>query len=330
MKRRDALKMLGSTAVLPLAFPAWAQPAYPARMIRIIASSTPGSATDVAGRLVGELLAARYGQNVVVENRPGAGGVIGMTAAAAAAPDGYTLTTGGLGHNVLPPVTLRGLPLNIPNALLPVAQVAEFVNLLLLRPDHPATTVQELIAYLKERPQKALYGSNGFGSSSQMTTELFAMQAGLEVEHVPFKGASEALLSTAMGDLDLCFLNMPPALPLLHAGKLKALAVTSSYRARQMPEVPTMQEQGMADFDVTSWLGIYAPAKVDPAIIEQLSQDIVQGLSAPDQQERLIAAGMEPRLRNAKEFQAFSAAELERWEQVAKQANVISDYGAST
>jgi tripartite-type tricarboxylate transporter receptor subunit TctC len=328
MKRRSALKLLGSTGMLALARPVWSQgDDYPNRAIRIIVSSTPGSATDVAGRLVGDLLSARYGQSVVIENKAGAGGVIGMTAAAAAQPDGYTLTTGGLGHNVLPPVTLRGLPLDIPKALLPVAQVAEFVNVLVVRPDHPANNVRELIAYLKQRPGKALYGSNGVGSSSQMTTELFAIQAKVPLDHVPYKGASEALVGTSMGDLDLCFMNMPPTLPMVRAGKLKALAVTSSYRARQLPEVPTMQEQGMADFDVTSWLGIYAPAKVDPAIVAKLSRDIVQGMATPEQQARLIGAGLEPKLRESVEFQAFSAAELRRWASVAQQANIVVDYG---
>lgn len=328
MKRRSALKLLGSTSMLALARPVWSQgESYPNRPIRIIVSSTPGSATDVAGRLVGDLLGAQYGQSVVIENKAGAGGVIGMTAAAAAQPDGYTLTTGGLGHNVLPPVTLRGLPLDIPKALLPVAQIAEFVNVLVVRPDHPANNVEELIAYLKGRPGKALYGSNGVGSSAQMTTELFAIQAKVPLDHVPYKGASEALVGTSMGDLDLCFMNMPPTLPMVRAGKLKALAVTSSYRARQLPEVPTMQEQGMTDFDVTSWLGIYVPAKVDPAIVAKLSRDIVQGMATPAQQARLVGAGLEPKLREAAEFQAFSAAELRRWASVAQQANIVVDYG---
>lgn len=329
MKRRTALKTMGCTAILAMSPTARAQSTsgYPNRPLKIIVSSTPGSATDVAGRLVGDMLAERYRQSVVIENKPGAGGVIGMTAAAAAEPNGYTLTTGGLGHNVLPPATLRGLPLDIPRALLPVAQVAEFVNVLVVRPDHPANSVQDLIADLRKSPRKALYGSNGVGSSAQMTAELFAMQTGLQLDHVPYKGASEALVGTSMGDLDLCFMNMPPTLPMLRAGKLKALAVTSPYRARQLPDVPTMQEQGMPDFEVTSWLGMYVPAKVNPAIVAQLSRDIVQGMSTPLQQQRLIAAGLEPKFREAEDFQAFSAAELQRWSSVAQRANIVVEYG---
>ncbi len=328
MQRRSALKLMGSSAVLGFAGKSWAQEgAYPSRVIKIIVSSTPGSATDLAGRLVGDLLHGKYGQSVVIENRAGAGGVIGMQAAAAAKPDGYTLTTGGLGHNVLPPVTLRGLPLDIPHALLPIAQVAEFVNALVVRVDHPANSVPELLKYLQSQPRTPLYGSNGIGSSSQMTAELFAMRTGLKMDHVPYKGASDALVGTSSGDLDLCFMNLPPTLAMIEGKRLKALAVTSAYRARQLPDVPTMQEQGMADFDVTSWLGMYAPSKVDPAIIAQLSADIVAGLSAPAYQARIIGAGFEPKLRNAAEFQAFSAAELKRWGDVAKQAGIIVDYG---
>ncbi len=330
MKRRSVLKLLGAAAGMAASGQVWSQAApYPNRMIKIIVSSTPGSATDLAGRLVGELLTNKYRQSVVIDNRAGAGGVIGMQAAASAPPDGYTITTGGLGHNVLPPATLTGLPLDIPKELLPVAQIAEFVNVVVVRANHPANSVPELIEHLKKQNKKPLYGSNGVGSSSQMTTELFAIQTGIALEHVPYKAASEALVGTANGDLDLCMMNLPPTLPMLQAGKLKALAVTSPYRARQLPDVPTMQEQGLKDFSVTSWLGIYAPAKVPPAIIEQLSRDIVQGLSTPEYQTRIISAGFEPKLRDAAAFQDFSAQELARWSEVAKRANIVVAYGGA-
>lgn len=330
MKRRSALKMMTLMAGFGHAAKSWAEGvSYPTRPIRIVVSSTPGSATDLAGRLVADLLNVKYGQSVVVENRAGAGGMIGMQVAASSKPDGYTLATGGLGNNVLPPVTLRGLPLDIPTALTPVAQVAEFVNALVVRVDHPANSVPELVEYLRSSKRKPLYGSNGVGSSSQMTAELFAMRVGLKFDHVPYKGATEALVGTSNGDLDLCFMNLPPTLPMVEGKHLKALAITSSYRARQLPNVPTVQEQGIKDFDVTSWMGIYAPAKVEPAIITQLSDAIVAGLATPEYQKRIIGAGFEPRLRNAAQFQAFSAAELARWGDVAKQAGIVVEYGGA-
>ncbi|MFC4278526.1 Bug family tripartite tricarboxylate transporter substrate binding protein [Achromobacter aloeverae] len=330
MERRSALKIMALIAGMGQAARTWGEGgAYPARPIKIIVSATPGSATDLAGRLVGDLLNVKYGQGVVVENRAGAGGVIGMQAAASSRPDGYTLATGGLGNNVLPPVTLRGLPLDIPAALRPVAQVAEFVNALVVRVDHPANSVPELIEYLRASKRKPLYGSNGVGSSSQMTAELFALRVGMKFDHVPYKGATEVLVGTANSDLDFCFMNLPPTLPMVEGRHLKALAVTSSYRARQLPGVPTMQEQGVKDFDVTSWLGIYAPSKVEPAIIDQLSSAIVTGLATPEYQKRIIGAGFEPKLRNAAEFQAFSAAELKRWGDVARQAGIVVEYGGA-
>lgn len=293
----------------------------------MMVGSTPGSATDVAARIAAHLLQEKFQQSVVVENKPGVGGVICMSAVAAAAPDGYTLQTGGLGHNVIPAVTWTGLPLDIPKAIMPIAQMAEFLNVLVVRADHPAKSLQELIAYQKTQPKTLLYGSNGVGSSSHLTSELFALRTGLKVEHVPYKGASEALIGTAIGDLDFLFMNMPPTLPVIRTGKLKALAVTSAYRSRQLPEIPTMQEQGMSDFDVTSWLGVYGPTGIPPDIVGQLSSALVRGLAQPEYREKLIRGGFEPKLRGADEFATFSQAELKRWGDVAQRSNIRIPYG---
>ncbi len=326
--RRHALKWMGSLAGATLLGNATAQVAgYPSRAIRIIASAAPGSPTDLAGRLVSEALSVKYNQTVLVDNRAGAGGLIGMQAAAASAPDGYTLATGGLGNNVIPPVTVKGLPIDIPKVLLPVAQVGEFANVLVLRADHPAKSVSELVRLFKDKKDAPLYGSNGTGTSSHLTAELFALRIGVKVSHVPYKASTDALVGVANGDLDFCFMNVPPSLPLVAAGRIKVLATTSGYRIRQLPEVPTMQEQGMAGFDVTSWLGIYAPAGVAPELMKKLSNDIVDGLSAPDYQKRLVTAGFEPKFRRVDEFVAWNNAELKRWDEVAKAANISFNYG---
>lgn len=326
--RRHALRWLGAVPGLALFGDAGAQAAaYPSRAIRIIASAAPGSPTDLAGRLVSEALAIKYNQTVIVDNKPGGGGLIGMQAAAAAAPDGYTLATGGLGNNVIPPVTVKGLPIDIPKVLVPVAQVGEFANVLVLRADHPARSVQDLVRIFKDRKDASLYGSNGTGTSSHLTSELFALRTGVKVSHVPYKASTDALVGVSNGDLDFCFMNVPPSLPLLQAGKIKVLATTSAYRIRQLPDVPTMQEQGMAGFDVTSWLGIYAPAGVPAEVLKKLSNDIVDGLSAPEFQRKLITAGFEPKLRRIEEFVAWNQAELKRWDEVAKAANISFNYG---
>ncbi|MGV3652795.1 MAG: Bug family tripartite tricarboxylate transporter substrate binding protein [Noviherbaspirillum sp.] len=328
MERRTVLKLAGASAAA-LCVPAIAQGQYPSRRITMMVGSTPGSATDLAGRFAAQILENKFKQSVIVENKPGAGGVICMTTVAAAPPDGYTLQTGGLGHNVIPAVVQTGLPIDIPKTIMPIAQAAEFLNVLVVGANHPANSLQELIQMLKSNPKVPLYGSNGMGSSSHMTSELFAMRTGIRLQHVPYKGAGEALIGTANGDLDLLFMNMPPSLPMIQSGKLKPLAVTSSYRARQLPNVPTMQEQGMNDFDVTSWLGVYGPAGIPQNIVELLSATLIAGMDTPEYREKFIKAGFEPKFRNAREFAEFNQAELKRWGEVAKTAGVSIPYGRS-
>ncbi|NYT38543.1 tripartite tricarboxylate transporter substrate binding protein [Allopusillimonas soli] len=328
MERRSLLKLLAAGAVcVPYNRLMAKGQDYPTHTIHMLVGSTPGSATDLASRLAAEILQNKYEQTVVVENKPGAGGVICMIDVAKAAPDGYTLQLGGLGHNVIPPVTRTGLPIDIPNQIMAIAQAAEFVNVLVVRKNHPANNLQEFIDYQKNRKKRVLYGSNGIGSSSHMTSELFGIRTGLNLEHVPYKAASDALIGTANGDLDLLFMNMPPTLPIIQTGQLKALAVTSSYRARQLPDVPTMQEQGMSDFDVTSWLGVYAPAGLAPEIVQNLSDTLVEGFGSQKYKQKFINAGFEPKVRNAKEFAEFNQAELKRWGDVAKKAGVSLPYG---
>ncbi|MDB5824878.1 MAG: putative secreted protein [Herminiimonas sp.] len=326
MERRTILKLFGASTVA-MHGAAFSQAKYPSRRITMMVGSTPGSATDIAGRFAAQILQDKYNQSVVVENKAGAGGIVCMTVVAAAAPDGYTLQTGGLGHNVIPPVITTGLPIDFAKALMPIAQAAEFLNLLVVRADHPANSVPQLIEYLKSRSKARLYGSNGVGSSAHLTSELFGIKAGLKLEHVPYKAASEALIGTANGDLDLLFMNMPPTLPMIQTGRLKALAVTSSYRARQLPDVPTMQEQGMKDFDVTSWIGVYGPAGLPQSIVDQLSSTLVQGMDTPLYRDKFVKAGFEPKLRNAREFAEFNQSELKRWGDVAKHAQISIPFG---
>lgn len=330
MKRRTLLTLMAAGAVAPYGrlMAKSAQP-YPTRTIRMLVGSTPGSATDLASRMAAEILEKSLKQTVVVENKPGAGGVICMIDVARAPADGYTLQLGGLGHNVIPPVTRTGMPIDIPKQIMCIAQAAEFLNVLVVPKNHPANNLQEFIEYQRNRKQAGLYGSNGIGSSSHMTSELFALQTGLKLEHIPYKAASDALIGTANGDLDLLFMNMPPSLPIIQTGQLKPLAVTSSYRARQLPDVPTMQEQGMKDFDVTSWLGVYAPTGLPDDIVEILSDTFVKGFSSEEYQQKFINAGFEPKVRNAKEFAEFNASELKTWGEVAQAAGISLPYGGA-
>ena len=327
MDRRTALKAAGGVVALSWTPALRAQEKYPSRPVRIVVQYPPGGVTDVAARLVGEVLTRKYGQPTVIENRPGASGIIGQQYVAGLPPDGYTLITGGLGGNVIPPVTVRNLPLDVVRSFAPIAQVAEFVNILVVPQQHPAASVRELIAHARRSSKPLSYGSNGLGTSVHLTSELFASTAGIELMHVPYKGSSEALVDTVNGNLDFCFSNLPPVMPLLKSGKLRALAVTSSYRIRQLPDVPTMAEAGVQDFVVTSWLGIYGPAKMPAALVEQLGRDIAEGLRQSDMTARLEAAAFEPRPLDSVEFARVNQSELARWDAIAKRSKVALEFG---
>ncbi|WYX32054.1 tripartite tricarboxylate transporter substrate binding protein [Achromobacter denitrificans] len=259
MHRRTVLKAIAAAAAMGSAGVARAgEAAYPSKPIRLIVPYPPGGVTDVAGRLAGEILSKKFGQPVVVENRPGANGMIGSQHVAAAPPDGYTLLLNGLGGMVLPMATVTGLPLDMSRAFTPIGQMAEFINVLIVRADSPIRSVDDLIAAARARGKDGLnYGSNGIGTSVHLTTAFFAQRTGTELLHVPYKGSGEMLIDVVNGNLDFSFSNLPPVMGLIRKGSIRALAVTSSYRSNQLPDVPTMAEQGVADFDVTSWLGLY-------------------------------------------------------------------------
>ena len=327
MDRRALLKTgLAATGgtMMTWTFGARAQ-GYPHQRITIIVASAPGAVTDTAGRIAAEILTHRYGQPVLVENRPGAGGVIGLSVAAQAKPDGYTLATGGLGNHVIPPVTIRNLPLDIVASFVPIAQVAEFLNVLVVRTDSPLSSVADLIKAGKAATLS--YASVGAGTSSHLTSELFAQRTGLKFTHIPYKAASASLVDISNGQVDFGFANLPPSVPLLKAGKLKAIGISSAYRSRHLKEIPTIQEQGVADFDVSSWMGIYGPAGMPADLVTELGRTISDGIRQPDMQKRLDTAGFEPNTLDAPAFAERNRKELARWAAVAKSAGISVEYG---
>lgn len=333
MQRRTVLKGVlgaaGATLAGGLPWRAFATSGkYPQGPIHIIVPYSPGGVTDLAGRLVGEVLTDVYGQAVVVENRPGAGGLIGLQRVAEARPDGYTLMLNGLGGTVIPPATIKGLPLDIPASITPVAGVAEFINVLIVSNDSPLKSVQDLIDHAREKGDGHLnYGSNGVGSSSHLTTEFFAQRVGVSMVHVPYKGSAEMTVDVVNGNLDFTFNNVPAVLGLIQKGTLRALAVTSSYRSRHLPDVPTMQEAGVDDFDVTSWLGIYGPAGMPEAIVNELGDAIAKGVGQAKTADKLTGAGFEPKPGNAQAFAELNRSELDRWSRIAHEAGVSLQFG---
>ncbi len=308
--------------------PVNAQEKFPSHGMRIVVGYPAGGVTDIAARVVGEMLAKKYGQSVVVENRPGASGVIGQQVVAKAPPDGYVLSSGGLGGNVLPPLTVEGLPLDVLKALVPVALTSEFVNVLVVPRNHPANTVGDFIKSVKAQNKPLLFGANGIGSSAHLAGEFFGMRTGVKMEVVSYKGASEILVDVVNGGLQCTFANLPSVLPLMRDGRIKALAVTSNYRSKHLPDVPTMQESGLPDFNVTSWLGIYAPAGTPRPLLEQLGRDIVEGMQQPESRQRLETAGFEVRPLGTAQFEEFTKQELAKWGEVIQRLNIKQKFGS--
>jgi tripartite-type tricarboxylate transporter receptor subunit TctC len=329
MERRTLLKALAAGAVLGTTGNVLADEKFPSRSIRIIVPYPPGGVTDLAGRVVGDALHKKYGQAVIIENKPGANALIGQQLVAASKPDGYTLMVGGLGSQVLPPATIRNLPLDVANRFIPIAQVAEFVNVLVVKADAPFNSVADLVKHAKSSSKEISYGTNGVGTSSHLTTEYFGMKAGIKMLHVPYKGSSDAQIDVAGGRLDFCFANLPAVTAMVAQGKLKVLAVTSAKRVKQYQDVPTMIEAGIPDFNVTSWLGIYGPSGMPQPVVNQLSADIVEALGQEEHRSKLEKVNFQVEPMGWAEWDRFNKAELARWTDIAKKAGIGTDFGKS-
>ncbi len=299
-----SMGILAIAASALLAAPlSWGQ-AYPTKPIKLVAPSTPGDAPDVIARLVADKLSTALGQQVVVENRPGAGGVVGSDAVAKSAPDGYTLIMGNAGSHGINAAVYSSLPYDIQRDFVPVSQVAVAPNVMVINPGVPASNVAEFIAYAKSQPGKLSYASGGNGSSAHMSMELFKAMSGVDIQHVPYKGSSPALTDVVTGQCVVFIGNMPPTVPLIKAGKLKALAVTTKSRSALMPDLPTISEAGLPGFETVAWFGVLAPAGTPPEIVNKLSMEIGKIARSPEMREKLVAMGAEPVGGTPAEFKA--------------------------
>ncbi|MET0209077.1 MAG: tripartite tricarboxylate transporter substrate binding protein [Burkholderiaceae bacterium] len=311
--------------VAALTAPLAAGQAYPAKPIRLVAPSTPGDAPDVIARLVADKLTLALGQPVVVENRPGAGGVVGSEAVAKSAPDGYTLIMGNAGSHGINAAVYSKLPYDIQRDFVPVSQVAIAPNVMVINPDVPAKTVAEFIAYAKSQPGKLSYASGGNGSSAHMSMELFKAMAGVDLQHVPYKGSSPALTDLAGGQVAVFIGNMPPTVPLIKAGKLRPLAVTTTKRSALMPELPTIAEAGLPGYETVAWFGVFAPAGTPPDIVNKLSIEIGKIARSPEMRERLVAMGAEPVGGTPDEFKAVVDRDIAKWKPLAQKVGIKVD-----
>ncbi len=302
---RTSLLMLVGIAAwgLPL-FAAAQAPAYPTKPIRLVVPFPPGGATDILAREVAKHLTEAWGQSVVVDNRPGAGGNIGSELVAKAAPDGYTLEMGTVGTHAINASLYSKMPYDHVKDFVPVILVAGVPNVLEVNPSVPVNSVQELIAYAKANPGKLNFASSGAGTSIHLSGELFKVMAGVQMTHVPYKGSAPALQDLLGGQVQLMFDNLPPSLPQIKAGKLRALAVTSTTRAPALPDVPTVAEAGLPGFEASSWFGVLAPAGTPPAIVAKLNAEIAKWLTSPEAKEKLAARRREHRRRNARGLRA--------------------------
>jgi tripartite-type tricarboxylate transporter receptor subunit TctC len=297
---------------------ALAQSSYPAKPIRLVAPFPPGGPADILARIIGQHLAERLGQQVIVDNRAGAGGNIGADIVAKAPPDGYTLLLGAVGSNAINASLYGSMPYDNIKDFEPVSLVAMVTILLVTHPSVPASSVSELIALARAKPGELTFGSPGNGTPQHLAGELFSTMANVKMTHVPYKGAVPALQDLLGGRLSMVFSSMPPALPHVAAGKIKALAVTSSKRSPVTPDVPTIAETGLAGYEVINWYGVLGPAGMPKDIVAKLNREIHGILTLPDVKKQLASQGAEVLTSTPQEFGAFISSETRKWAKVVK------------
>ena len=313
-----------ATAALLACSSAWAQPAgeaYPTKPIKLILPFPPGGGTDILGRIIAERLSANLGQPVVIENRGGAGGNVGAEAAAKAAPDGYTIVLVAPSLAISPSLYSK-LNYDPIRDLAPVSLVGTVPNVIITDPSLPAQNLAEFIALAKSKPGAMNFGSGGNGTSNHLAGELFNVKAGVKLVHVPYKGVNLAMNEVLAGRIQLVVIGVPAALPFIQAGRLRALAVIAPRRLPALPNVPTVAEAGLADYEVTTWYGVLAPSGTPRPIIDRLNAELVRIMHAPDLQERLAASGTESRTSTPEEFAGYIKQETAKWRDVVREAGV--------
>lgn len=292
-------------------------PGYPNRPVRIVVPFGAGGGADVVTRFVAQRMTSSLGTPVVVDNRPGAGGLLGTQIVATAAPDGYTLVEASATTLAVLPVMTRA-PYDPIKDLAPITVLGVQPHVILVHPSVPVTSLQELIAHAKSRPGVVNYGSSGNGGPNHLGTELFKLEAGIQMTHIPYKGNGPALVDLLGGQIQVSILTVAPSLPHIKTGKLRPLAATSPTRLPVLPDLPTVAELGFPGYEVRSWYGLLAPARTPPSVIAKLHQVIASILKQPDVVEGLRNQGVEPIGNTPDEFAAYIRSEMNRWGRVVK------------
>jgi len=317
------LRLLAAALAAVFTTAAAAQGAYPSAPVKLVVGFPPGGANDILARLIGAKLQDAWGQPVVTENKPGANAIIATDFVAKSAPDGYTLLIGASGAMTFNPGLYQKLPYDPVRDFAPVTMLGSFPLVLAVHPGVPAQSVKELVAHARSVGGKLNYaaGSTPF----QLVAELFKNQTGVAIAHIPYKGSAAAVSSVIANDTQLTFVDAPPVLGQIRGGKVRGLAVTSRTRAATLPELPTMIEAGIADFDVVLWASLFAPAGTPRPVVERIHQGVVKAMQLPDVRERMLALGITPVGNTPEELAAIVKADLEKWTRVAKQAGVKAD-----
>ncbi|MCE2999882.1 MAG: tripartite tricarboxylate transporter substrate binding protein [Betaproteobacteria bacterium] len=296
--------------------------AFPTKPIRIVVAYTPAGTTDILARVVGQRMSEAWGQPVIVDNRPGANGNIGTEVAARAVPDGHSLVMATAGTHGINVSLYRKLAWHPVKDFAPVSLVAMVPNIMVVNNALPVKSVQEFIAYARANPGKLSYGSPGLGSTAHMSMELFKSMTGSNVVHVPYKGSAGVLNDVMGGQIAVTIDNMPPYVPQVRAGKIRALAVSTAKRSSAMPDLPSIAEAGVPGYDAGAWFGLLAPAGTPRAVVDKLSAETARILKLPEVSKRISELGAEPVGGTPEQFAAFIKSEIDKWAKVIKDANV--------
>ena len=298
---------------------------YPSKPIRFVVPYPAGGPLDTVARLLGQKVSESVKQPVIVDNKPGAGGNMGADAVAKSAPDGYTILMGAVATHAINPTLYASLPYDPIRDFQPVTQVASTPNVLIVNSSVPANNVREFIAYARSHPGKLNFGSGSTGSAGHLAGELFKTMAGVDMTHVPYKGAAPAMQDLIAGQVQVMFDNYASASTQVRAGKVKALAVTTAKRSSLAPELPTIAESGLPGFDINTWFGIFTPAGTPRGIVERLHTEFTRALAMPDIREKMTNLGAEPVGNSPAEFAAYIRSEAEKYARVIKASGAKAD-----
>lgn len=327
MTHRNPLRLLGAcllaATALATSVPALAQ-AFPSKPVRIVVPFPPGGTTDILARDLSQQLAQKWGVSVVVENKAGASGSIGSLDVVRSAPDGHTLLLTAT-HHVINPGLRKNLPYNTRTDFTSIALIAAVPNVLIVNASTPYRSVDDLIRAGKEKPGSLSFASTGIGGANHLAGELFKSMTGVEMTHIPYKGAAPAMTDLLGGQIPVMFDSVPTVLPHLATGKLRALGVTSRNRVALLPDVPTLDEAGIKGFEATAWFGLYGPANIAPDVLRRISTDVVDALRVPAMQEKFARIGAEPGVMPQAEFAAFVQSEVDKWGKVIERAGISAE-----